>query len=97
MGIDPGPILIEPVTKNTAAAILAASIFAHSKDQGAVLLVSPSDHVMPDLHDLHEAVVVGLSHVKNGKMVTFGIKPTHPETGYGYLELSSDALDPFGT
>ncbi len=97
IGIDPGPILIEPEAKNTAAAILAASIFAHEKDKDAVLLVAPSDHVIPDTAIFHEAIKVGLSHVKNQKIVTFGIKPTHPETGYGYLELSTDPLDDNGT
>ncbi len=97
IGIDPGPILIEPEAKNTAAAILAASIFAHEKDKDAVLLVAPSDHVIPDTAIFHGAIKVGLSHVKNQKMVTFGIKPTHPETGYGYLELSTDPLDDNGT
>lgn len=97
IGIDPGPILIEPRAKNTAAAILAASIFAHSKDENAILLVAPSDHVIPDTEDFHRAIQVGLSHVENSKMVTFGIKPTHPETGYGYLELSTSPLDDYGT
>ena len=97
IGIDPGPILIEPEAKNTAAAILAASIFAHVKDNDAILLVAPSDHVIPDTKRFHEAINVGLSHVQNQKMVTFGIKPTHPETGYGYLELSTDPLDDNGT
>jgi len=97
VGIDPGPILIEPEAKNTAAAILAASIFVHSKDENAVLLVAPSDHVIPDTAAFHEAIKVGLSHVQNHKMVTFGIKPTHPETGYGYLELAKDSIDDNGT
>jgi mannose-1-phosphate guanylyltransferase/mannose-6-phosphate isomerase len=97
VGIDPGPILIEPEAKNTAAAILAASIFAHSNDKDAVLLVAPSDHVIPDTDDFHALIEVGLSHVQNQKMVTFGIKPTHPETGYGYLELSTVALDDCGS
>ena len=97
IGIDPGPVLIEPRAKNTAAAILAASIFAHSKDENAILLVAPSDHVIPDTEDFHRAIQVGLSHVENSKMVTFGIKPTHPETGYGYLELSTGPLDDYGT
>ena len=97
VGIDPGPILIEPEAKNTAAAILAASIFTHSKDENAVLLVAPSDHVMPDTYDFHAAIKVGLSHLQNHKMVTFGIRPTHPETGYGYLELSTDPIDDYGT
>ena len=97
VGIDPGPILIEPEAKNTAAAILAASIFVHSRDERAILLVAPSDHVMPDTDKFHAAINVGLLHVKNQKMVTFGIKPTHPETGYGYLELSTDPLDDHGS
>lgn len=97
VGIDPGPILIEPEAKNTAAAILAASIFAHSKDENSVLLVAPSDHVIPGTDDFHVSIKVGLSHVQNQKMVTFGIKPTHPETGYGYLELSKHPIDDSGT
>ena len=97
IGIDPGPILIEPEPKNTAAAILAASIFALSRDERAVLLVAPSDHVIPDRNDFHESIKVGVTHARNRKMVTFGIKPTHPETGYGYLELSIDPLDDYGS
>ena len=97
ISIDPGPILIEPEAKNTAAAILAASFFAQSKYKDAILLVAPSDHVIPDTKHFHEAINVGLSHVQNQKMVTFGIKPTHPETGYGYLELSTDPLDDHGS
>ena len=97
IGIDPGPILIEPEAKNTASAILAATVFAHSKNEDAVLLVAPSDHVIPDTNQFHEAINAGLSHVENQKMVTFGIKPTYPETGYGYLELSTDPLDDYGS
>ena len=97
VGIDPGPILIEPEAKNTAAAILAASIFIHSQDENAVMLVAPSDHVMSDTNAFHEAIKVGLTHVQNNKIVTFGITPTHPETGYGYLELSKESLDDFGS
>jgi mannose-1-phosphate guanylyltransferase/mannose-6-phosphate isomerase len=97
VGIDPGPILIEPEAKNTAAAILAASIFANYEYKNAVLLVAPSDHLIPDKHDFHKAIKVGLMHVQNQKIVTFGIKPTHPETGYGYLEMSIDPLDDNGT
>ena len=89
VGIDPGTILIEPEVKNTAPAILAASIFAMKNDPDAVLLVAPSDHVITDVEAFHSAVHTGLSQVANRKLVTFGITPTHPETGYGYLELSS--------
>ena len=59
--------------------------------------VAPSDHVMPGTDDFHASIKVGLSHVQNQKMVTFGIKPMHPETGYGYLELAEDPIDDSGT
>ena len=97
VGINPGPILIEPEVKNTAASILAASIFVHSKEEDAVVLIAPSDHVISDAKAFHEAISVGLPHVENGKIITFGIKPTHAETGYGYIELSMDCSDPNGT
>jgi mannose-1-phosphate guanylyltransferase / mannose-6-phosphate isomerase len=97
IGIDPGSILIEPEAKNTAAAILAASIFVDAIDNDAVILVAPSDHVIPDTDAFHDVIKVGLAHVQNQKMVTFGIRPTHPETGYGYLELSRAPLDEYGS
>ena len=96
IGIDPGPILIEPDAKNTAAAILAASIFARSMNENAVLIVAPSDHVIPDTREFHEAIKSGLSYIDDGKLVTFGIEPTRPETGYGYLEISKNDIDPTG-
>ena len=90
VGIDPGTILIEPEGKNTAPAILAASVFAMKNDPNAVLLVAPSDHVIPSTDAFHLAVKKGLDQVATGKLVTFGITPTYPETGYGYLELSNE-------
>lgn len=88
VGLEPGPVLIEPEAKNTAPAILAASIFAYNQNKDAVLLVAPSDHIIPDDSNFHDAVLSGLPEVEKGKVVTFGIKPTKAETGYGYLELS---------
>jgi mannose-1-phosphate guanylyltransferase / mannose-6-phosphate isomerase len=93
IGIEPVHILIEPEAKNTASAILAASLFAHANDPESVLLVAPSDHVVPDTSAFHAAVKIGLEKVNAGKMVTFGICPTQPETGYGYLELADENLD----
>ena len=89
IGIDPGPILIEPDGKNTAPAILAATLFAYADDKEAVLLAAPSDHVIPDLVAFHSAVSLGLKEVLNGKIITLGISPTRPETGYGYLSLAT--------
>lgn len=96
IGVDPGTIVIEPESKNTAAAILAASVFLYKLDEDAKLLVTPSDHLIPDTESFHEAIFDGLSHIENGKMVTFGIKPTRAETGYGYIELSPDDVNSSG-
>ena len=93
LGIEPGAILIEPEAKNTAPAVLAASVFAMKKDPDAVMLVAPSDHVIPDTDAFHQAIQRGLEAVTNEKLVTFGITPTRPETGYGYIELSSAMAD----
>jgi mannose-1-phosphate guanylyltransferase / mannose-6-phosphate isomerase len=92
ININPGQILIEPEAKNTAASILAASMYLKSIDQDAILLVAPSDHVIDSIENFHNAISIGLSKVQNGKLVTFGVKPTRPETGYGYLKLSSREL-----
>lgn len=95
IGIDPGAILIEPQGRNTAPAILAAALRAYEEDSDAILLVAPSDHVVPDVDAFHAAIETGLQAVSTGQMVTFGITPTHPETAYGYLELA-DAPDSDG-
>jgi mannose-1-phosphate guanylyltransferase/mannose-6-phosphate isomerase len=89
VGIKPGTILIEPETRDTAPAILAASIYAMKNDKNAIVLVSPSDHIIPDQNAFHKVVASGLIEAEKGRIVTFGISPTHPETGYGYLELSA--------
>ena len=88
VGIDPGAILIEPEGRNTAPAVLSAALHMHKKDPEAIMLVAPSDHVVPDVAAFQAAVERGLEAVEQGQLVTFGIAPTRPETGYGYLELS---------
>jgi mannose-1-phosphate guanylyltransferase / mannose-6-phosphate isomerase len=88
-GIDPGAILIEPEGRNTAPAILAAAIYASKSDPEATILIAPSDHIIPDTLAFHAAICEGLKETANGRMITFGITPTRPETGYGYLQLSA--------
>ena len=88
VGIDPGAILIEPEGRNTAPAVLAAALHAQATDPEAVLLVAPADHVIPQPDRFREAVAAGLPAVAAGRIVTFGITPDRPETGYGYLELA---------
>jgi mannose-1-phosphate guanylyltransferase/mannose-6-phosphate isomerase len=91
VGIDPGVILIEPAGRNTAPAILAAALYVARRNPDATLLVSPSDHLISDVKEFHEAVNKGAIAAKDRQLVTFGVKPTHAETAYGYLELVSSS------
>lgn len=90
-GVDPGTILIEPEARNTAPAILAAALHVAAVNPEALLLVAPSDHAISDPAAFRAAVQSGEAAARAGKIVTFGITPTHPETGYGWLELGSSA------
>ena len=87
VGIDPGTILIEPEGRNTAPAVLAAACHIAATDPDGLMLVAPSDHVIPDAQAFDAAVRAGVAAAQAGQLVTFGITPTQAETGYGYLEL----------
>ncbi len=88
IGIDPGAILLEPTGRNTAPAVLAAALYLHAQDPEAMMLVCPSDHLIPDADSFLAATQTALEVALEGQLVTFGIAPTHAETGYGYLELA---------
>ena len=88
IGIDPGAVLIEPEGRNTAPAILAAALYEYRENPDAILVVAPSDHVINDVNAFQLAIGEAYKVALDRQLVTFGIKPTHPETGYGYLELS---------
>jgi len=85
----PMGVLIEPEARNTAPAILAAALWLTARDQNTLMLVAPSDHVIPDAQAFHAAVTKAAPLAESGDLVTFGITPKHAETGYGYLELTS--------
>ena len=82
-------ILIEPEARNTAPAILAAALHLAKTSPDALMLVAPSDHVISNAMAFQEAVMAGCPAALKGNLVTFGIKPTYAETGYGYLDLRS--------
>ncbi|MBM1222506.1 mannose-1-phosphate guanylyltransferase/mannose-6-phosphate isomerase [Ponticoccus sp. SC2-23] len=84
-------LLIEPEGRNTAPAILAAALWLQARDPDAVMLVAPSDHVIPDAEGFRAAVAAALPRALEGDLVTFGITPDRAETGYGYLELAPGA------
>ena len=94
IGIAPSAILIEPSGRNTAPAILAAALTVARTDPEGLLLVAPSDHVVPDAEAFGRAVELGVPAAQMGQIVTFGITPTRPETGYGYMEAAGAGEGP---
>jgi len=84
--IEPQSIILEPVARNTAAAIAVAALHAMESQQDPVLLVLPSDHLLQDEAGFREAVLLALPAAEDGALLTFGIVPTAPETGFGYIK-----------
>ena len=87
---DPAAIILEPVARNTAPAVALAALAAGSGDMP--ILVMPSDHVITDLSAFLNAVELALPAATEGWLVTFGIQPTRPETGYGYIAMSNETV-----
>ncbi|WP_045387777.1 mannose-1-phosphate guanylyltransferase/mannose-6-phosphate isomerase [Falsirhodobacter sp. alg1] len=94
VGIDPGAILIEPDPRNTGPAVLAAALHIATRDPAALMLVTPSDHAVPDPEAFRAAVALAVPEAEAGRIVTFGITPDRPETGYGWLERETPAATP---
>jgi mannose-1-phosphate guanylyltransferase / mannose-6-phosphate isomerase len=90
IGVRAAVTLIEPEPRNTAPAVLCAALRLVEDEPAAMMLVAPSDHVMPDGAGFRTAVAAALPAAHAGQIVTFGITPTRAETGYGYLELGPE-------
>ena len=86
-------ILLEPMAKNTAPAIAAACCAAMEQDKDAVVVVLPSDHVIADVVAFQKAVLTAALNAEKGYLVTFGIVPTFPATGYGYVKAAGAEID----
>lgn len=88
---DDARLILEPCARNTAAAIAMAAIAVRDiYGENALMLVMPSDHVIEDMTSFHQAVAVGEAAARSGRLVTFGIRPSSPDTGYGYLQMGED-------
>jgi len=86
LGLAGWTLLLEPVGRNTAPALTAAALYASRDGADPVLLATPADHHMRDAGAFRAAVLRGLPDAEAGAVVTFGILPDRPETGYGYIE-----------
>ena len=93
MGIERrAQIILEPEGRNTAPAIALAALLAKDVDPDVLLLIMPADHVIKDVAAFQAAVLRGVDAAKDGKLVTFGIVPASPETGYGYIKSTPDGV-----
>lgn len=89
-------IILEPVGRNTAPAIALAALTAlQTFEQDPLLLVLAADHVIRDEEAFVASIKRAISHAESGKLVTFGVVPTHAETGYGYIRRGSEQQDAF--
>ncbi|HIF9479227.1 TPA: mannose-1-phosphate guanylyltransferase/mannose-6-phosphate isomerase [Photobacterium damselae] len=91
-GMDNSGIILEPVGRNTAPAIALAALKAVANNEDPLLLVLAADHVIQDTDAFLVSVQYAKAEAEKGKLVTFGIVPTHPETGYGYI-ARGDAIN----
>src|SRR6478735_3062151 len=87
--LQPAAILLEPVARNTAPAIAVAAFWALARGEDDPLLVMPADHLIEDEAAFHAAVEAALPAALEGRLLTFGIQPTRPHTGYGYIQATA--------
>lgn len=88
INIHDAEIFLEPCGRNTAPAISIAALRAISKDKNSFLLVLAADHLIRDEIKFKNAIIHGAKYAENERLITFGIVPTSPETGFGYIEAS---------
>lgn len=87
LGLKPeGKLICEPSGRNTAPAILLALLHILASEEDAVLCIFPADHVIKNLDEFHNRLKAAIKLASDGYVVTFGIQPHYPETGYGYVE-----------
>ncbi len=89
IGLQPQTIILEPVARNTAPPALIAALFCAQQSVDRMILLLPSDHIVNDNEIFRNTIFRGVEAAASGHIVTFGIQPDSPETGYGYIETRS--------
>jgi len=95
LGEGEGRVISEPSGKNTAPAAALACLAALQENEDALVLLLPSDHHIGDIPAFRAAIAKAARHASNGKLVAFGIMPTRPDTGYGYIQRGEVVDDAF--
>ena len=93
VNLDASALILEPVGRNTAPAVALAALYAVAEDPEALLLVLPADHVIQDVPAFVTAVGKAVPLAQEGRLMTFGVVPTSPETGYGYINCGESLGD----
>ncbi len=93
IGIEPEAILLEPMARNTAAVAAVASAWGQRAVDDRLLLLTPADHHVADAGAFRRGVRQGAAAAAKGAIVTFGVKPTEPHTGFGYIETGAAIAD----
>lgn len=86
-------ILLEPIGRNTAPAILASAVQSLKNRKNAVLLILSADHIIKNIEEFHRAINIGINQAKRGKLVTFGIMPNEANIEYGYIKVSESLIE----
>ena len=97
IGVKPDVQVLEPVGRNTAPAVAVAALYVQSRQPDACLFVLPSDQLIQDVPAFHSAIATALPLAAGGSLVTFGITPRGPVTGYGYIERGEPTSEGKGT
>ena len=95
-GVAPAALVLEPTGRGTAPALTLAALAALERGEDAVLVVMPADHVIGDADAFRAGVARGAQYAEGGKIVAFGVKPTGPQTGYGYIRAGQAYGDDAG-
>jgi mannose-1-phosphate guanylyltransferase/mannose-6-phosphate isomerase len=90
IGVEAEAHILEPVGRNTAPAAIIAALEAEKRYPGCQILILPADHHIGSPEDFVQGIQVGSGSAKDGNLVTFGIVPTHPDAGFGYLKIGED-------
>ncbi len=90
LNLSPNAIILEPCGRNTAPAVAIAAFHALDLGDDSILLVLPADHLIQDIKEFQRVITSAVTRAEQGDLVTFGIVPTHAETGYGYIEAEKN-------
>ena len=91
IGIEPSAIFLEPMGRNTAPAVAIGALKAIAIDSEALIMILPADHLINDPDKFRQAIAAGVDYAENGSLITFGVIPDKPETGYGYIRKGAPA------